>query len=353
MDKELVALLLKAGCQMTPEAIELLENYDNPKRIVKTLLTMDKKPPIINRNIINSIIKFNSAKEKEVSPSESQPKLEVEVVKKAKLTKPKEGRKRISDLNGKTWTRYSISIWDMTKSSNEMKLKHPAMFPEELVQRLIRIYTRKGDVVLDPFLGSGTTVIVARNLERKSIGFEIAKKFIKLAKKRLSQQMIVSEKVEEPTIYEEDARKLLEHVKPNSVDLVITSPPYWDIHRQKRTADYKKIRPYSESDIDIGNIPDYSEFIDVLKDVFQKVYAVLKPQKWCVIILMDLRKKDRFYPFHIDVSKMMQDNGFKFEDIIIWDRRRDYSNLRPLGYPYVFRVNKIHEYIMIFKKEEK
>lgn len=353
MDKELIASLLKAGYQITPEAIESLKSYDDPNRIVKTLLTMDRKPPIIDRNLIDSIIKLISSKEKEASPPESQPKLEAEVVKKAKPMKPKEGKRRISDLDGKTWTRYSISIWDITKSPNEMKLKHPAMFPEELVQRLIRIYTRKGDVVLDPFLGSGTTVIVARNLERKSIGFEIAKKFIKLTKKRLSQRMIASEKIEKPTIYEEDARKLLDHVEPNSVDLVVTSPPYWDIHRQKRTADYKKIRPYSEADIDLGNIPDYSEFINALKDVFQKVYVVLKPQKWCVIILMDIRKKDRFFPLHIDVSKMMQDIGFKLEDIIIWDRRKEYSNLRPLGYPYVFRVNKVHEYIMIFKKDGK
>ncbi|MCK5588041.1 MAG: hypothetical protein KAI34_04910, partial [Candidatus Lokiarchaeota archaeon] len=54
--------------------------------------------------------------------------------------------KRLNDLDGKTWTRYSISVWDIAKSPQEMKLKHPAMFPEELVKRLITIYTKKGDV---------------------------------------------------------------------------------------------------------------------------------------------------------------------------------------------------------------
>ena len=47
----------------------------------------------------------------------------------------------------------------------------------------------------------------------------------------------------------------------------------------------------------------------------------------------------------------MTEIGFEFEDIIIWDRKQEYSNLRPLGYPYVFRVNKVHEYILIFKKQ--
>ena len=65
---------------------------------------------------------------------------------------------------------------------------------------------------------------------------------------------------------------------------------------------------------------------------------------------MDLRKKNNFFPFHIDVANMMQQIGFIFDDIIIWDRRQEYNNLRSLGYPYVFRINKIHEFILIFQK---
>jgi len=261
--------------------------------------------------------------------------------------------KRLNDLDGKTWTRYSISVWDIAKSPQEMKLKHPAMFPEELVKRLITIYTKKGDVILDTFMGSGSTILVAKNLSRKGIGFEISKEFVKLAKKRLSQQLLfATNEAEEPLIYEDDARNLLNYLEPNSIDLVITSPPYWDIHRQIRTADRKKIRPYTDLRSDLGNISDYYKFIDALKEVFQEVYKVLKPEKWCVIIVMDLRKKNKFYPLHIDTAKMMMEIGFEFEDIIIWDRKKEYSNLRPLGYPYVFRVNKIHEYILIFKKSD-
>ena len=65
---------------------------------------------------------------------------------------------------------------------------------------------------------------------------------------------------------------------------------------------------------------------------------------------MDLRKKNFFYPLHIDISSIMNTIGFVLDDIIIWDRRQEYNNLRPLGYPYVFRVNKVHEFLLIFKK---
>ncbi len=65
---------------------------------------------------------------------------------------------------------------------------------------------------------------------------------------------------------------------------------------------------------------------------------------------MDLRKKDRFYPFHADLAARLKNSGFVFDDIIIWDRRQEYNNLRPLGFPSVFRVNKVHEYLLIFQK---
>jgi hypothetical protein len=67
---------------------------------------------------------------------------------------------------------------------------------------------------------------------------------------------------------------------------------------------------------------------------------------------MDLRKKDKFFPLHIDISKMMSELGFELEDIMIWDRQHEYNNMKTLGYPYVFRVNKVHEFMLIFWKRE-
>ena len=286
-------------------------------------------------------------------------------------------KERLNDLDGKTWERYSISIWSITKTPEEAKFKHPAMFPVELCKRLIEIYTKVGETVLDPFMGSGSTLVAAKRLGRKGIGFDINPEFVNLAKERLSSITGVELKVQlriptfvdegrgsmptnlssysviEPEVYSEDAEKLLDFVPLNSVDLCITSPPYWEIHRRKRTADYKEPRPYSKLERDLGNIPDYNQFLAALRSIFSKVHQVLKPGKRCIIIVMDLRVLDKFIPYHIDVINFMSGIGFKLEDIIIWDRRLEYSNLRPLGYPCVFIVNKVHEYILIFRKDEK
>jgi DNA modification methylase len=267
------------------------------------------------------------------------------------MAEVKKAKKKIG-LDGRTWTRYSISVWSLVRSLNERKYKHPAAFPEELPKRLIEIYTHKGDIVLDPFLGVGTTCLAARGLERKSIGFEISEDFIKKTRERLAQQEIFGD-VEEPIIYKQDARNISEYIEPNTIDFVVTSPPYWDIHRRARTADRKKARPYSEDKTDLGNITSYQDFIESLKEVFEEAYKVLKLNKYCAINVMDIRRKSKFYPFHMDVTKLMQDIGFELKDIIVWDRQKDYNNLRPLGYPYVFIVNKVHEYILLFKKGEK
>lgn len=258
--------------------------------------------------------------------------------------------KRLNALDGKTWQRYSISVWEIAKSRKEKNLKHPAMFPMELCQRLIEIYTKKKDVVLDPMMGSGSSIIIARDMERKGIGFDINPEFVNLARMRLSQQKLVELEVEDPEIHCSDANNILDNVKPNSVDLVITSPPYWNIHTRKRSADYKEPRPYSELENDLGNIEDYNVFMRKLQSVFEKVHTVLKRGKRCVIVVMDIRQGSKFIPFHMSVSEMMKRIGFHLEDIIIWDRKKEYNNLRPLGYPYVFIVNKVHEYILIFKK---
>jgi DNA modification methylase len=295
----------------------------------------------------------------------------------------KKRKEFLNYLDGKTWLKYSISIWDIAKTPEELELGHPAMFPTELCRRLIEIYTKFGETVLDPFMGSGSTVVAAKELGRRGIGIDINPEYVNLAKKRVekitklkinfqqvqleawmpSDEIAVKPTLEalkaltkigpiEPEIYCADAKELTQFVSPNSVDLCITSPPYWNIHLRERTADYKESRPYSNLPRDLGNIEEYPKFLNELGEIFKSVHTVLKPNKRCIVIVMDIRVQDRFYPYHMDLSRLMQDIGFVLEDTIIWDRRKEYNLLRPLGYPYKFIVNKVHEYILIFQKSE-
>lgn len=264
-------------------------------------------------------------------------------------------RRKANELDGKTWLQYSISIWnDVKKSTEEIRLKHPAMFPVQLVKRLLEVFTTKEkDKVLDPFMGVGSTLIAAQQLNKNGFGFEISKKYIEIAESRISNQtqMFASNDVKQE-IHLADARRIDEYLGKESIDICITSPPYWDILSEKRTADYKEIKDYDEIENNLGNIHNYERFLKELKVIFEKVYTILKRGSYCIVVVMDLRKKSKFYPYHLDVVNFMKEVGFVLDDIIIWDRRNEYSELRPLGYPSVFRVNKIHEYLLIFQKPQ-
>jgi DNA modification methylase len=263
---------------------------------------------------------------------------------------------KMNNLSGKEWLQYSFTIWrDISKTTEERQLKHPAMFPQQLAERLIQIYTKdQGETILDPFLGVGSTLKAAYKLGKKGIGFDLNKEYCEISKQRIKnqQQELFIEKNNkfEPKVYCKDSRDLKKHLKPNSVDLVITSPPYWDILNMKRSADNKEKRNYSDSKKDLGNINDYESFLSSLKDVYQRVYEVLKPNKRCCCVVMDIRKKDKFYPLHEDQTRIMKEIGFELEEYVIWDRQKEYNNMKTLGYPYVFRFNKVHEFICVYWK---
>lgn len=257
---------------------------------------------------------------------------------------------RANDLDGTTWTRYSISVWsDLKKTKEEAAFGHPAVFPQALAGRLLDCFTRSNQrIVLDPFAGIGSTLLAAKERGKHGIGLELNPEYVRICQERLAG----SPGTGAADIHHADARHLLRYVDEASVDLVVTSPPYWDILRQKRTADARAIRNYGDDEADLGTIADYNRFLLELGGIFRKVLLALRPGSYLCVVVMDLRKKNRFYPFHSDLAIRLEHLGLIYDDLIVWDRRQEYNSLRPLGYPAVFRINKVHEYILIFQKPE-
>ncbi len=241
------------------------------------------------------------------------------------------------------------------------------MFPIELVKKLIDCFVyidkdKRTPLIFDPFVGSGTTLLAAVDKKTNGLGFELKEDYYQLANERLAvrKNWIRIEKFVDAKNYYGvdsklslrlgDARVLCEELASAFLDLTITSPPYWDILNRRRTADSKERRFYSKDPLDLGNIDDYSLFLEQQKILFTHIYRATRPKGYLIVIVMDIRKKNQFYPFHMDLAHEIQGAGFNLDDIIIWDRGNEYNNLRPLGYPHVFRINKIHEYILIFQR---
>lgn len=254
-----------------------------------------------------------------------------------------------NSLGGKQWLKNSISVWsDLRKTADEQKLKHPAQFPAALVERLIESFLPDGPhTVLDPFAGSGSTLVAAQKLGKQGIGCELSAAYVDLARRRLAE----TPQPGSPAVLQQiSAANLSEILPANSVDLCITSPPYWNILNRKRTADYKSVRHYGNHDGDLGAIVDYNGYLSALAAIFAQVLAVLKPGAHACIVVMDLRVKHRFYPLHSDLAARLVEIGYDYDDLVIWNRQAEYNFLRPLGFPAVFRINKVHEFILLMQK---
>ncbi|NLG68061.1 MAG: DNA methyltransferase, partial [Firmicutes bacterium] len=188
--------------------------------------------------------------------------------------------RRANDLDGRTWQRYSISIWsDIRKTPEEMRLRHPAMFPVALVTRLIQCLTTHEDrVIVDPFAGTGATLVAAELMGRVGIGLEISPAYCEMARTRPLPTSSPDGAAGPPPapgerrVYCDDARHMLRYVGPGSVDLCVTSPPYWDILLRRRTADGKPVGHYGESTADLGKIASYPAFLAALGEVFRQVF---------------------------------------------------------------------------------
>ncbi len=142
--------------------------------------------------------------------------------------------KELSKLTTEEWNTYFAGHWNF---GGEKQDKHLAMFPEELPRRLIRMFSFVGDVVLDPFLGSGTTSLAAKNLNRNSVGYEINPKFLPIIKHKL--------KVSEQDLFGSATFEFLAQKKPND-DLSerIQSLPYkfTDPHKLDKKMDPRKLK---------------------------------------------------------------------------------------------------------------
>ncbi len=129
------------------------------------------------------------------------------LVKPGKRRKVSKEIKEKSKLSYEKWVEYTRQIWRV-ESETEWVKEHPAVFPVEIPKRFIEMYSFRGDTILDPFLGSGTTTLAAKLTGRNSVGYEINPKYSELIKKRVGiGQTTLSNNCEFEIIFREDARE--------------------------------------------------------------------------------------------------------------------------------------------------
>jgi DNA modification methylase len=281
------------------------------------------------------------------------------------MTEGSKDKRAFNCLTPKEWTKLSRSVWtsaEVSSTREKHHLEHGATFSTALAERVTKMYTASGDLVLDPFLGVGTTLVAARRLNRRGIGIELYKKYAAIAEAVLAKE--AANTALEQSVICGDSRNVLDWVEQDSVQLVFTSPPYADfIHRSLRdrskthknsrlVLDNKSVvKAYGNSPKDFGNL-QYEEFMKQIRALMADLLAVTLPGGYNIWVVKDCRNTEDGVPLvdvHSDIARIGQEVGFLYHDLIIWDQN-DQRSLVLLGYPSVFYVNVNHTFLVVLRK---
>jgi DNA modification methylase len=247
----------------------------------------------------------------------------------------------------------TTTLWDFPSRGRWAvhKGNYRGNFPPELPRNLILRYTSKGGLVLDPFVGGGTTLIEAWLTDRKSVGLDISPLAVQMSKKMIEEMGILSKNEPnghliddyKPIIVRDDVRDILKIMSDlnfgqSSVDLILVHPPYFDA---------LKYTEYENGDL--SNIHNLETFCDELQKIAEDLYKLLKENKICAVLVGDVRKNGRIIPLGFQVMDRFQKAGFDLLYPIVKKQHKDRSTAFYYGKD---EINYLiaHEYLFIFTK---
>ena len=234
------------------------------------------------------------------------------------------------------------TVWSFPERGNwaTHNSKYRGNFAPQIARNTIEMYSEKGDNILDPMVGGGTTLIEAKLLARNAIGIDINPEAIKLTKKALNFNHHPQSKQK---VQVGDARNL-SFLKDNSFDLVLTHPPYMNIIK------------YSEGRIpeDLSSISSLPKFCDEIEKIARELFRILKPDRFCAILIGDTRKGKHYVPLAFHVMQRFLKVGFVLKEDIVKVQHNCASTER---WRAKARRDKfyliMHEHLFVFRKPKK
>jgi len=269
-------------------------------------------------------------------------------------------KNKLNDLSGAEWL-YFLNSVDVTHYSTKgadgfahhLRIKNPSPKPPQLMKKFVDFFTKEGQVVLDPFMGVGGTLIASSLSNRKGIGIDLSKEYVDLYKKVCEELGIAEQTAIVGNSLQLD--KLLK--KGTVVDFILTDPPYGEMLSNKRTGQRRKkigvaeATPFTDHEEDLGNM-NRESFLESLKNIIQKSAEYLKPKGYIAVFVKDLQPKNGEHNMlHCFIAdKLLEIPNLSFRGYKIWYDAT--QKLYPFGYPHAFVANQFHQFIMIFRKEE-
>jgi len=270
---------------------------------------------------------------------------------KKSLTETKQSK--INDLNLNRWKEYNDiitdSLWILNKrdSSGVHHAGYWGNFIPQIPNQLLRRFTKKGDWILDPFLGSGTTLIEAQRLGRNAVGVELSKKVLDQTRKNIIKEAnpnkVKLEFVNGDSV-SVDLKKVISDIDVKSFQFQIFHPPYWDILK------------FSDSNSDLSNTNSIEEFLTGFGSVLDNCLPHLEKKRYAAVVISDKYSGGEWIPLGFYVMQEVLKRGMilkstivkNFEETTAKRNQKELWRYRALaGGFYVFK----HEYIFIFQKK--
>lgn len=261
---------------------------------------------------------------------------------------------KYNDLDMKKWKEYSDiytdTLWIIDKRDNsDMHSGHyHGNFIPQIPNQMLRKYTKKKEWVLDPFMGSGTTLIEAKRLKRNSIGIEIQEQVAKEVSMKLIENKSneVGGRICIGDSRKIDISKVLDSLCIDNVQFIIYHPPYWDIIK------------FSNDENDISNSKTLDSFLKNFEKVINNTIKYLEKDRYCALVIGDKYSNGELIPLSFYCMNLFLKKNLKLKATIVKNfedtkgklNQKSLWRYRALASDYyIFK----HEYIMVFKKVSK
>jgi len=267
----------------------------------------------------------------------------------------------IGCATAKEWVKGMVTIQSFYYEKRDIRDKdvHPAVFPISLPSHFIKLLTHKGELVLDPFVGIGTTLIAAQDLDRNAVGFDLKGQYIEIAKNRLEQSRLTQTSKQIAIV--DDSHNIPRYLEKETVALCITSPPYANMlaHQRlnksirgnlRKNRHYLKVQQYSNDPLDLGTM-NHDEYAKALQEIYSGILPLMRSRAHCVININDVWENNKRIPTHVYVIEALTRAGFEFRNTFIWDKRDLVNQVGIFGWPSNFiSLGATMEFILDFWK---
>lgn len=258
---------------------------------------------------------------------------------------------KYNDLNMSSWKEYediyTDTLWLIDKRDNSgvHNGSYHGNFVPQIPNQLFRRYTKKGDWILDPFMGSGTSLIEAQRLHRNYMGIDLQEAVAEEAFKRIKKERndFCTGSICIGNSKNFDFRKTMNAVGVDKFQFVIMHPPYWDILK------------FSNDSNDLSNSETLEQFLVDLGEVIDNTCQHLEKNRYCAIVIGDKYANSQIVPLGFYCMNLFLQRGYMMKAILVknFEDTKGKSNQKAIWRYralasdfYIFK----HEYIFVFKK---